>query len=106
MLLVMLLLLSLAVATAAANAPPRPVFPGAFSVTWNLTEGEHDPLPTVSSGATELDDRGSGKQRDTMCGNFDIIMTHRGGAFLAPTPTLYCPCAVVSSLSMPIGSSS
>ena len=60
------LLLSLAVATAAANDPPRPVFPGAFSVRWNLTKGAHDPLTTVSSGATELDDSGSGKQRDTM----------------------------------------
>ena len=63
----LLLLLSLAVATAAAD-PPSPVFPGAFSVTWNLTEGKNSPsrLPTVSSGATEVDDSGSGKQRDTM----------------------------------------
>ena len=55
------------VATAAATVdPPKPQFPGAFSVAWNLTEGrEGASMALVSSGSTELDDAGSGRQRET-----------------------------------------
>lgn len=55
------------VATAAAAVdPPKPQFPGAFTVAWNLTEGkEGASMALVSSGSTELDDAGSGRQRET-----------------------------------------
>ena len=58
--MLLLLLLSLV----ATDEPPNPQFPGAFTVAWNLTEGTGaGSMALESSGSTELDDAGSGRQR-------------------------------------------